>query len=221
MKSCMCTVYLMTKCSRNQPLQAYGVSPSMSNEELLAPPYIIMNIHSWWQSFGFPTASSYLKSKNQWEGDCCTPLLASFHPAAGEKVVWAPLSDGNFIETYNKEKEKKKPNEADVKVNEKHHKISLTEEVMLSLICSPVCTSTRCTCINSHKMPAPDYMPLISLLPLSAHLFFAFDSYSASTSHLYISLCLHPSLPPLSVWRREDAKDESPRCDVKQGYSHE
>lgn len=27
MKSCMCTVHLMTKCSRNQPLQAYGATP--------------------------------------------------------------------------------------------------------------------------------------------------------------------------------------------------
>lgn len=147
MKSCMCTVYLMTKCSCNHPLQAYGAIPGKSNEKLHATSYTIMNSHSQWQSFEFSAASSYLRSKYV-EKEISSPLFSPHSTLLLEKILLGSLLWWKLYWSI-QQRERQKPNQADVKANEKHHRIYFTEALVLALICILMYASTYCTCTNT------------------------------------------------------------------------
>ena len=142
MKSCMCIVYLMSKCSCNQPRQAYFAVPGKSNEKRLVASFmimnsnnVIMNNHSQRQLFEFSAASSYQSSKYV-ETEISSLYSIHLIPCCcWGKYLLALSSDGDFIEARNeKDKYQAGNNQVDTQAKEKHQGISVTKAPVLVII---------------------------------------------------------------------------------------
>lgn len=181
-----------------------------------------MNRHSQWQSCEFSAASSYLRSRYVEED--ISSLLFSSH------------STPSLVETLLKHITKTKTktsqdllywgSSAHPNMPPNVHKLSQVPfnqardssrySFCLCSICKNICLTHQ---------PAPQYMPMISLLQSSVHLFCLCFTVILSITCLHILSSSLPlfmsSLSPLSVWCLEDVEAGLSRCDVKQRYSLE
>lgn len=140
-------------------LSALAINPCRHMVQVLASPmwnsnatsYVIMNSHSQWQSFEFSAASSYLRSK--YVEKEISPLLLPPHPTLLlEKILLGSVLWWKLYWSI-QQRERQKPNQADVKANEKHHRISFTEALVLTRKRTLTHMSTLSTCANSCEIP--------------------------------------------------------------------